>query len=65
VLFSQSIICAVQVCKQSFMSRSNPGGKAALVQTMFIPAVLLGLALFCQTVYAGYFFVQNFISLPF
>jgi hypothetical protein len=65
VLFTQSIICAIQVCKQAFMSRSNPARKAALVQTKFIPAVILGLALFGQTLYAGYFFVQNFIHLPF
>lgn len=65
VLFTQSIICAIQVCKQAFMSRSNPARKAALVQTKLIPAVILGLALFGQTLYAGYFFVQNFIRLPF
>jgi hypothetical protein len=65
VLFTQSIICAIQVCKQAFMSRSNPARKAALVQTKLIPAVILGLALFGQTLYAGYFFVQNFIGLPF
>jgi hypothetical protein len=65
VLFSQSIICAIEVCKQSFMSRSNPARKAALVQTKFVPAVILGLTLVGQTVYVGYFFVQNFISLPF
>lgn len=65
VLFTQSIICAIQVCKQSFMSRSTPARKVALVQTKFIPAVILGLALFGQTLYAGYFFVQNFISFPF
>jgi hypothetical protein len=65
VLFIQSIICAVQVSKQSFMSRSNPDRKAALVQTKFIPVVILGLALFGQTLYAGYFFVKNFIILPF
>ncbi|WP_144556063.1 M50 family metallopeptidase [Bacillus sp. X1(2014)] len=65
ILFTQSIICAIHVCKQAFMSRSNPARKAALVQTKFIPAVILGLALFGQTLYAGYFFVQNFIGLPF
>jgi hypothetical protein len=65
VLFVQSIIGAVQVCKQSFMSRSNPKRKAALVQTKFIPAVLLGIILFTQTAFAGYFFALNFISLPF
>ncbi|WP_462412943.1 M50 family metallopeptidase [Neobacillus sp. Marseille-QA0830] len=65
VLFVQSVICAVQVCKQSFMSRSNPARKIALVQTKFVPAIVLGLALVGQTVYAGFYFVQNFISLPF
>jgi|GEM_PF-5728664 len=65
ILFTQSIICVIQVCKQAFMSRSNPGRKAALVRTKFIPAVILGLALFGQTLYAGYFFVQHFIGLPF
>jgi hypothetical protein len=62
VLFTQSIISAIQVCKQVFMSRSNPGRKAALVQTKFIPAAILGLALVGQTAYAGYFFIRNFIS---
>jgi hypothetical protein len=62
VLFTQSIICAIQVCKQSFMSRNNPGRKAALVQTKFIPAVILGLILCGQTAYVGYFFVRNFIG---
>ncbi|WP_160725256.1 M50 family metallopeptidase [Bacillus sp. USDA818B3_A] len=65
VLFVQSVICAVQVCRQGFMSRKNPKRKAALVQTKFIPAALLGLILFGQTVFAGYFFALNFISLPF
>ncbi|WP_251550262.1 M50 family metallopeptidase [Neobacillus muris] len=65
VLFIQSIICAVRVCKQMFMSRTNPARKAALVQTKFVPAIVLGLALLSQTIYAGYFFVQNFISIPF
>jgi hypothetical protein len=65
ILFTQSIICAIQVCKQSFMSKSNPGRKAALVQTKFVPAVVLGLALTGQTVYVGYFFVQNFIRFSF
>ncbi|NHC41930.1 hypothetical protein G6549_18415 [Bacillus sp. MM2020_1] len=61
VLFVQSIIRAIEVCKQSFMPRSDPGRKVALVQTKFIPAVILGLALFGQTVYVGYFFVRNYI----
>jgi hypothetical protein len=61
-LFTQSIISAIQVCKQAFMSRSNPGRKAAMVQTKFIPAAILGLALVGQTAYAGYFFIRNFIS---
>jgi hypothetical protein len=65
VLFVQSIIGAVQVCKQSFMSRSNPKRKAALVQTKLVPAVVLGIILFGQTVLAGYFFALNFINLPF
>lgn len=65
VLFIQSMIGAVQVCRQAFMSRSNPKRKAALVQTKFIPAVVLGIILFGQTVLAGYFFALNFISLPF
>ena len=65
VLFVQSMIGAVQVCRQAFMSRSNPKRKAALVQTKFIPAVVLGIILFGQTVLAGYFFALNFISLPF
>jgi hypothetical protein len=64
-LFMQSIICAIQVCKQCFMARSNPARKAALVQTKFVPAIVLGLTLVGQTAYAGYFFVQRFISLPF
>jgi hypothetical protein len=65
VLFVQSIISAVQVCKQAFMSRSNPKRKAALVQTKLVPAVVLGIILFGQTVLAGSFFALNFISLPF
>lgn len=65
VLFVQSIIGAIQVCRQSFMKRSNPKRKAALVQTKLIPAAVLGLILFGQTVLAGYFFALNFISLPF
>jgi hypothetical protein len=65
VLFVQSIIGAVQVCKQSFMKRSNPKRNLALVQTKLVPAVVLGLALTGQTAYVGYFFVQNFISFPF
>ncbi|MEH7094950.1 M50 family metallopeptidase [Neobacillus vireti] len=65
VLFMQSMISAFKVCRQSFMSRSNPKRKAALVQTKFVPAVILGLILFAQTVFAGYFFTLNFISLPF
>jgi hypothetical protein len=65
VLFVQSMIGAILVCKQSFMKRSNPKRKAALVQTKLIPAVVLGIILFGQTVFAGYFFAINFISLPF
>lgn len=65
VLFVQSVIGAFQVCKQSFMSRSNPRRKVVLVQTKFIPAVILGMILLAQTVFAGYFFTLNFISLPF
>jgi hypothetical protein len=65
VLFVQSLIGAVQVCKQSFMSRSNPKRKVALVQTKLVTAVVLGIILFGQTVLASYFFVQNFISLSF
>ena len=53
------------MCKQSFMSRSNPKRKAALVQTKLVPAVVLGIILFGQTVLAGYFFALNFINLPF
>ncbi|ULT56601.1 M50 family metallopeptidase [Neobacillus drentensis] len=65
VLFMQSMISAFKVCRQAFMSRSNPKRKAALVQTKFVPAVILGLILFSQTLFAGYFFTLNFISLPF
>ncbi|MBV7507647.1 M50 family metallopeptidase [Bacillus sp. sid0103] len=65
VLFVQSMIGAIQVCKQSFMKRSNPKRKAALVQTKLIPAVVLGIILFGQTVLVGYFFALNFISIPF
>ncbi|MBT2726414.1 M50 family metallopeptidase [Bacillus sp. ISL-75] len=65
VLFVQSIIGAVQVCKQAFMSRNNPKRKAALVQTKLVPAVVLGLTLAGQSAYVGYFLVQNFISFPF
>ncbi|MDR4949679.1 M50 family metallopeptidase [Neobacillus cucumis] len=65
VLFVQSLIGAFQVCRQSFMSRSNPKRKVALVQTKYIPAAVLGIILFGQTVLAGYFFALNFISLPF
>lgn len=64
VLFDQSIIGAVQVCKQAFMKRSNPKRKAALVQTKLVPAVALGIILFGQTVLAGVF-ALNLISLPF
>jgi hypothetical protein len=64
-LFIQSIISAIQVCKQSFMSKGNPRRKSALVQTKYAPAVVLGLALAGQTAYVGYFFVRNFISFPF
>ncbi|WP_335575694.1 hypothetical protein [Neobacillus vireti] len=46
VLFVQSMIGAVHVCRQAFMSRSNPKRRAALVQTKFIPAVVLGIILF-------------------
>lgn len=65
VLFIQSIIGAIQVCIQSFMSRSNPARKVALVQTKFFPAMVLGLTLVVQTVYVGYFLVQKFIGFPF
>ncbi|MEY2196525.1 M50 family metallopeptidase [Neobacillus sp. BF23-41] len=65
ILFVQSIIGAVQVCKQAFMSRSNPKRKVALVQTKLVPAVVLGLTLAGQTACVGYFLVQNFISFPF
>ncbi|NHC41926.1 hypothetical protein G6549_18395 [Bacillus sp. MM2020_1] len=65
VLFVQSMIGAILVCKQSFMKRDNPKRKAALVQTKLIPTVVLGIILFGQTVFAGYFFAINFISLPF
>ncbi|MED4225330.1 M50 family metallopeptidase [Neobacillus cucumis] len=65
VLFVQSLLGAFQVCRQSFMSRSNPKRKAAMVQTKYIPAAVLGIILFGQTVLAGYFFALNFISLPF
>ncbi|MEH7119357.1 M50 family metallopeptidase [Neobacillus vireti] len=65
ILFVQSMIGAFQVCRQAFMSRSNPKRKAALVQTKFIPAVVLGIVLFSQTVLAGGFFALNFINLPF
>jgi hypothetical protein len=65
VLFVQSMIGAFQVCKQSFMKRSNPKRKAALVQTKLVTAVVLGIILFGQTVLAGCFFALNFISLPF
>lgn len=65
VLFIQSMIGAVQVCRQAFISRSNPKRRAALVQTKFIPAVVLGVILLGQTILAGYFFSLNFISLPF
>jgi Peptidase M50B-like len=64
VLFIQSIIGAVQVCRQSFMKRSNPKRNLALVQTKLVPAVALGIILFGQTVLAGVF-ALNFISLPF
>ncbi|MDR4949665.1 M50 family metallopeptidase [Neobacillus cucumis] len=60
VLFSQSIVGAIQVCRQSLMTRGNPGRKAALVQTKFVPAVVLGMVLFGQTLYVGYYFVRNF-----
>lgn len=65
VLFIQSIICAIQVCKQVFMSKNNPNRKSALVQTKLVPAIVLGLTLVGQTVYVGFYFVQNFINLPF
>ncbi|MBM7654486.1 hypothetical protein JOC76_003972 [Neobacillus cucumis] len=65
VLFSQSIVGAIQVCRQSLMTRGNPGRKAALVQTKFVPAVVLGMVLFGQTLYVGYYFVRNFLGFPF
>ncbi|MEH7107820.1 M50 family metallopeptidase [Bacillus sp. JJ1764] len=65
VLFIQSIITTFKVCRQSFMAKSNPGRKAAIVQTRYIPAVVLGLVLLGQNVFVGYLFVENFLGLPF
>ncbi|HEY2421722.1 MAG TPA: M50 family metallopeptidase [Neobacillus sp.] len=62
VMFIQSLMNALQVCKQSFLSRENPARKAAIVQTKFFPAMILGFVLLGQSLYAGYFIFKNFLS---
>ncbi|MCL6570894.1 MAG: M50 family metallopeptidase [Bacillus sp. (in: Bacteria)] len=62
VLFTQSILNALQVCKQSLLSRENPDRKVALVQAKFFPVIIIGFALLSQSLYAGYFIIKTFLS---
>jgi uncharacterized membrane protein YjdF len=62
VIFTQSIFQAYQLFRQSFMRRKNPHRTAALAQTALIPAVIWGVVLLGQSLYAGYFIFKNFLS---
>lgn len=62
IILTQSILHAFHLCRQSFMRRKNPARTAALVQGALIPAVIWGIVLLGQSLYAGYFIFKNFLS---
>lgn len=62
VLFTQSMVKALQVCRESLMSRENPTKNSALAKIKMVPAFILGVVLFAQSLYAGYFIFNNFLS---
>ena len=57
ILFTQSILNALRVCKQSFLAREN----TTFAKIKMLPSFILGLILFAQSLYGGYFIFKNFL----
>lgn len=62
LILIQSIINGIQVCRRSLFER-NPDRSGILSRVKVIPAMMLGIVLFGQSLYAGYFIIQNILSL--
>lgn len=62
VLITQSTLNALELCKQSFLSRRNPDRTTIFAKIKVAPAFIMGLVLFAQSLYAGYFIFKSFLS---
>jgi hypothetical protein len=63
VILIQSVLNALQLCRQSFVNRKNPQRTGLRARLNWIPSLVVGVILLCQTVYASYFIVINFTSI--
>lgn len=61
VVLIQSISTAFVVFKLSFIQRKNAGDATSLAQATFVPAAVWGTVFFGQSLYAGYFVINNFL----
>lgn len=62
LILIQSVLNSLQLCRQSFMHRKNPARTAVLAQGALIPAVVWGIVLLSQSLFAGYFIFKNILS---
>lgn len=59
LIFIQAIINAFQVMRQSFKTEGKPG---ALAKVARIPAIICGVALLGQSLYAAYFIFKHVLN---
>lgn len=59
----QSIFNGIQVCRQGLLERKNPARSGLLARVRVIPAMMFGVVLLGQSLYAGYFIVIKFLSI--
>jgi hypothetical protein len=60
---TQLILNGIQVCKQGLLERKNPARSGLLARVRVIPAMMFGVVLLGQSLYAGYFIVKKFLSI--
>lgn len=63
VILIQSVLNAIQLCRQSWVNRKNSERTGIRARLNWIPSLVGGVILLCQTVYASYFIVINFTSI--
>jgi hypothetical protein len=62
VILIQSVLNAIQLCRQSWINRKSPERTGIRARLNWVPSLVVGVILLCQTAYASYFIVINFTS---